>query len=286
MTRIGPAGWSYQDWQGVVYPATPGLDHLRYLSGLFTTIEINNTFYHTVAPRIAESWVSRTQQNPDFRFTVKLWRNFTHQREKLNPGEVKKWKEGIRPLQEAEQLGTVLVQFPWSFKNSHESCQQLIKRIKAFSQFPLVVEFRHSSWYEEEVRNLLCRAGVGICNIDQPLIGKSIRPQSDVTSPISYFRCHGRNYRNWFREGAGRNARYNYLYNGQELNEQVDLIQDLQRKARDVYVIYNNHFRGQAAVNALQVRKQLEGRLQEIPEQLLRTYPELRGFETNAKDKH
>ena len=275
MTRIGPAGWSYQDWQGVVYPATPGLDQLRYLSGFFTTIEINNTFYRPVVPRVAEGWVNRTQQNPDFRFTVKLWQNFTHQREELNPGEVKKWNEGIRPLQEAERLGTVLVQFPWSFKNSHASRQQLIKRIEAFSQFPLVVEFRHASWHEEAVRNLLRRAGVGICNIDQPVIGKSIRPQSDVTSPIGYFRCHGRNYHNWFREGAGRNARYDYLYTGEELNEQADLIQDVQRKARDVYVIYNNHFRGQAVVNALQVRKQLEGRLQEIPEPLLRAYPDL-----------
>lgn len=274
MIRVGPAGWSYKDWEGVVYPKQPRVDPLRYLSQFFDTIEINNTFYRPALPKTAEDWLRRVEHNPHFRFTVKLWQNFTHTGDQIQQEEVRQWKEGALPLQETGKLGAVLVQFPWSFKNSDDSRQHLLCVLDHFPEFPLVVEFRHRSWSDPGVLDLLRQRRVGICNIDQPIIGKSVRPQSDVTSEPGYFRCHGRNYRNWFREDAGRDARYNYLYTEEELDEQADLVHTIQEKAQDVYAIYNNHYRGQAAVNALQLRKRLEGKLTRVPEPLVKAYPE------------
>jgi uncharacterized protein YecE (DUF72 family) len=80
--RIGPAGWSYKDWEGIVYPQKPGskFDPLGYLSGFFDTIEIDSTFYRTPSPATAASWVNRIERNPKFKFTAKLYRVFTHER--------------------------------------------------------------------------------------------------------------------------------------------------------------------------------------------------------------
>ena len=272
MIRIGTAGWSYKDWNGIVYPEKSKVDSLRYLSEFFDTLEVNNTFYRPPTAKTAESWLSRTEHNQRFRFTVKLWRNFTHQEATFVPAEVEDWKEGVRPLKEAGRLGAVLVQYPWSFKNSIDSRRRLAGLLDTFSEFPLVVEFRHRSWNEPAVLDLLRQQEVGICNIDQPIIGNSIRPQSHVTCPVGYLRCHGHNYQDWFREGAGRDARYNYLYNEEELDQQQDLIRAIEEKASEVYAIYNNHYRGQAAVNALQLRHRIEGNLTRIPEPLAQSY--------------
>lgn len=97
-----------------------------------------------------------------------------------------------------------------------------------------------------------------------------------MTNPdFSYVRLHGRNYRDWFREGAGRDARYNYLYAKDELEEWIRRIKDLGRDSDRVYVITNNHYRGQALANALQIKNMVSGEKLEIPAGLLKQYPVL-----------
>ncbi|MDA2934049.1 DUF72 domain-containing protein [Acidobacteria bacterium AH-259-D05] len=274
MIRIGPAGWSYRDWEGIVYPRQTRFDQLRYLSQFFTTIEVNSTFYGAPRAKTTESWIQHTDHSADFRFTLKLGQNFTHQRERLDSGEVRQWKEGAAPLVVAGKLGAVLVQFPWSFKNNQESRRYLVELVGRFSELPLVVEFRHGSWGQPAVLEFLSDLRVAICSIDQPLIGNSLPAHCHVTSPIGYFRCHGRNYRDWFREDAGRDNRYNYLYSEEELDQQSDLVRGIREQAEEVYVIYNNHYRGQAVLNALQLRQRIEGSITGIPEPLLNTYPQ------------
>ncbi len=274
MIRIGPAGWSYKDWEGVVYPKGRKTDQLTYLTQFFTTIEINNSFYRPIAPKVAEGWVRRAGTNPDFRFTAKLLQDFTHSRDKLTKAAVQEWTDGVRPILEAGRLGVALIQFPWSFKNEQDERDYLVRLVEAFSSLPLVVEFRHASWDQDAVRDFLRGMKVGICNIDQPIFGRSIRPRSYATSTIGYFRCHGRNYKDWFREEAGRDARYNYLYSEEEVEEQSGLVIDLEQQTEDVYAVYNNHFRGQAVVNALQLKKKLHGTV-EIPEVLAAAYPDV-----------
>src|SRR5271157_4917087 len=81
MLRIGPAGWDYQDWRGVVYPpGLQGVDRLAFLASWFKTVEINVTFYRPLMPHQTSRWSEAVAAYPDFRFTAKLLNVFTHER--------------------------------------------------------------------------------------------------------------------------------------------------------------------------------------------------------------
>ncbi|HUE83292.1 MAG TPA: DUF72 domain-containing protein [Pyrinomonadaceae bacterium] len=275
--RIGPAGWSYKDWNGIVYPETPGkkFDPLAYLANYFDTIEINSSFYRPPTANTTRSWARRVESNPEFVFTAKLHRVFTHERGKATGEDERLFREGIQPLANAGKLGTLLIQFPWSFKNNDDERLYLFKLIDKFKDYPLVLEVRHSSWNTPPIHERLVEAGVGICNIDQPLFSKSIHPAAISTSPVGYIRLHGRNYQNWFREKAPRDERYNYLYSLDELEPWIARIKDVAEETKETYVITNNHFRGKAVVNGLELKSILEGQPVAAPALLLTEYPRL-----------
>jgi uncharacterized protein YecE (DUF72 family) len=118
---------------------------------------------------------------------------------------------------------------------------------------------------------------VSFCNIDQPVIGKSIKPTALCTNPeLSYVRLHGRNYKNWFNEKTGRDERYNYLYSNDELEDWIERIKELGKKSKKVVVITNNHYRGQALANALQIKNMVTDQKLDIPLDLLKQYPTLK----------
>lgn len=275
--RIGPAGWSYKDWEGIVYPQKPGakFDPLEYLSRFFDTIEINSSFYRPFTPATAKSWAQRVAAAKEFLFTAKLHRVFTHERGKATEADEKAVREGFDELANAGRLGAVLLQFPWSFKNTDEDRVYLAKLLDYFKDYPLVLEIRHSSWNNAQIYEWLEETGVGLCNIDQPLFAKSIKPAAHATSQIGYVRLHGRNYQDWFREKAPRDDRYNYLYSLDELEPWITRIKEIAKKTRESYVITNNHFRGQAVVNALEVKSTLTEELVPAPEPLFQKYPRL-----------
>lgn len=286
--RIGPAGWSYKDWEGMVYPQKPGkaFDPLEYLSRFFNTIEINSSFYRPPLPSTTKSWANRVAGNKEFAFTAKLYRVFTHERGKATKQDEKDFRKGIDVLAKAGKLGGLLLQFPWSFKNTADERIYLAKLIERFSSYPLVLEVRHTSWNNEEVYEWLEERGVGVCNIDQPVFKKSIRPAALTTSPVGYVRLHGRNYQNWFREKAPRDERYNYLYSLDELDPWLVRIKQVAKNTRETYVITNNHFRGQAVVNAVEIKAALEEKPVPAPEPLFKHYPRLADSATpeDAKD--
>ena len=93
MIRIGPAGWSYKDWEGIVYPPHKPRDfhEAAYLANFFDTIEINTSFYQPLRPPVARAWVRRVQCNPKFKFTAKLWQRFTHDRSASQEDERKQF---------------------------------------------------------------------------------------------------------------------------------------------------------------------------------------------------
>lgn len=275
--RIGPAGWSYTDWKGVVYPASARstFDPLAYLAKFFDTIEINSSFYRPPTPATTRSWAKRVAENPDFMFTAKLHRLFTHERGKATKADGKVFREGMGPLADAGKLGALLLQFPWSFKNSADERAYLAKLIAQFKDYPLVIEVRHASWNTPAIYEELEELEVGICNIDQPLFSRSIKPSALSTSAVGYVRLHGRNYQNWFREKAPRDERYNYLYSLEELEPWIARIKEVARQTKDAYVITNNHFLGKAVVNALEIKSTLQERRVPAPLPLLQKYPEL-----------
>jgi len=277
MIRVGPAGWSYEDWAGIVYPLKKGskFDPLAYLAEFFDVVELNNTFYRPPTPQMGRSWARRVQSNPNFRFTAKLYRNFTHEREALAEGDEALFKSGLAPLLENQRLGALLLQFPYSFHNTEENLAYLKALAEKFREYPLVLEVRHASWDRSSAFKLLRENGIGFCNIDQPQVSYSMGATKKVTSPVGYLRLHGRNVKEWFREGAGRDARYDYLYNEFEIFELAERIRQISKEAEEVYVITNNHYHGKAVCNALELKAKLGEKNPKVPQVLLEHYPQL-----------
>jgi uncharacterized protein YecE (DUF72 family) len=278
--RVGPAGWNYKDWEGVVYPAGAGraFDPLAFLADYFDTIEINSSFYAPPRPSDAASWARRVANNPRFRFTAKAWQRLTHERSEATEESLKADADSVRrsmtPLADAGLLGALLIQFPWSFRYTPGNLEHLDRVFGILAGFRLVLEVRHGSWDRPELYAFLKEHAVAFCNVDQPVIGNSLRPSSHVTSPVGYFRLHGRNYQNWFREDAGRDARYDYLYPKSEIREVARLIKAVTQTAEETYAITNNHFRGQALVNALDILEELDGVPPAAPPLLSAAYPQ------------
>ncbi len=278
MIRIGPAGWSYEDWEGIVYPPPKKgtkFDPLVYLSEFFDTIELNNTFYRPPSAAMSKSWARRVQANSQFKFTAKLYRNFTHARESLTESDEKAFKGGLSPLVEAGRLGALLLQFPYSFHNTDPNQAYVKELADRFREYSLVLEIRHASWDRASAYRFLREIQVGFCNLDQPQVSYSIGPTKTVTSKVGYLRLHGRNVKEWFREDAGRDARYDYLYNEFELFEISERIRQLSQETEETYVITNNHYHGKAVCNALELKAKLGEKNLKVPEVLLEHYPQL-----------
>ena len=273
---IGPAGRDYPDWQGVVYPpGLKGADRLTFLAALFTAVEINVTFYRPIPADYARRWLAAVADSPDFRFTAKVWQVFTHERRLPSP-DLAQFQTGLAPLLTAGKLGVLLAQFPYSFHNTEENRAYLLKLKAAFPDFPLAVEVRHRSWQHRAVREFLELAGLSFCNIDQPMVSYPMGATRWVTGPRGYLRCHGRRRDAWFEFGDDPGARYDYLYSPAELEDLAARARELTVKARETYVIFNNHPAGQAVANALELISLLHpGHEVSPPPGLITAFPRL-----------
>jgi uncharacterized protein YecE (DUF72 family) len=273
--RVGPAGWSYRDWAGIVYPnpRPRGFHEAEFLARYFDTIEINTSFYQPMRAESARSWVSHVSRNPRFQFAAKLWRRFTHDRDAGRDDE-RAVKQGLQPLADSGRLGALLLQFPWSFKWTRENREYLGGVVMQFMEYPLVLEVRHSTWNCPEAFELLGELSVGFCNIDQPIIGRSLGPTAQSTAVVGYVRLHGRNYSQWFAHSKPY-ERYDYLYRMDELEPWVERVRRVAEHAESTFVITNNHFEGKGVANAFEIEALLTGDLQPVPETLQARYPEL-----------
>jgi uncharacterized protein YecE (DUF72 family) len=285
---VGTAGWSYKDWDGIVYPTQikKSLHPVEYLAHYLDVIEINTSFYGHIKPEWGKLWCRKSRAvNPDFLFTAKLNKAFTHsplavlestssETIRATAEDEQLAKDGLDSIASEDMLGAVLVQFPISFKNTNANRDYLESVIEKFKQYPLVVEVRHNSWTNEGTLRYFAEKRVAFCNIDQPRLGKAVAPSDHVTAASAYVRLHGRNYDQWF-DSDSRNDRYNYLYTDPELQGWKTRIDTIAAKAKKTFVIANNHFEGKAAVNALQLKHMLTGRTVHVPETLLKKYWEL-----------
>lgn len=275
---VGPAGWSYPDWDGIAYPAHHGrdFDPAAYLANYFDVIEINTSFYQPLRPSVAARWVERLAAHARFQFTAKLWRKFTHETGATAADE-QAVRDGFAPLVAAGKLAALLLQFPFSFHRTPENVKLLETLLDRFQEYPCVVEIRHSSWNDPKFHAMLHERHAGFCNIDQPIIGRSIQPSDHATAPIGYIRLHGRRYDTWFSDDPASppEERYNYLYSQAELAPWADRIRKLARHTRTTFVITNNHFEAKALVNGLELINLLTGAKVAVPEALRHRYPEL-----------
>src|SRR5713101_7988304 len=287
--RVGPAGWSYPDWAGYVYPSrrAKGFHEATYLAEFFDTIEINTSFYQPLRPEHAAQWIDRVAANPRFVFTAKLWQRFTHDVRSTTSGSAAADERAVRAgfdvLRAAHKLGAVLLQFPFSFHRTVETTAYLSAILKRFADYPLAVEVRHATWNDPEVFALLREHHAAFCNIDQPVIGRSLEPSEEATSPIGYVRLHGRRYDTWFSDDpeAPQHERYNYLYSAAELAPWAGRIKSVAEQTRNTFVITNNHYLAKAVVNALELISMLKSSKVQVPDPLRLRYPELEAIASN-----
>jgi len=252
---IGTSGYSYDDWVGPVYPSgTDKRDFLAHYAAKFPIVELNFTYYAQPTPRTLEHMIGAT---PDgFLFSVKAHRTMTHEIGDAWEKDVAAFREGIRPLADAGRLSAVLLQFPYSFAYTPESRNRLAALCGMLEGLPLAVEFRKSDWLRDSVYDGLRERGAALVSVDEPDLPKLLRPSTVVTGDFAYIRFHGRNATNWW---TGDNVtRYDYRYSRAELEEWVDRIRTVLERARMAMLFFNNHRRGMAAQNAVEMRGLLE----------------------------
>jgi uncharacterized protein YecE (DUF72 family) len=270
---IGIAGWSYPDWEGIVY-TDPKADQLAYVSRFVDCIEINSTFYRPPFERNTKSWLARTSQRPEFFFTAKLHQSITHEG-KIDPAVVRQFHTGFRPFLDAGKLKHLLAQFRYDFVDDPARRQHLTWIVEQFGRtFSLVVEVRHKSWENPEALDFLKDLGLAVANLDYPTSKQSFNLQHCTVGKAGYFRLHGRNAEKWFSKSS-RDEVYNYLYNEKELATIKARLDSLGQAFESLTVIANNHYRGAELANAIELKALVSGQKQPVPEGLVKTYPNL-----------
>lgn len=284
MIRVGPAGWSYADWEGVVYPREKPRDFhaLPHLARMFDLVELNVSFYRTPRRRDVERWLELTAPFERFRFTAKLHQAFTHGSYAANEEpELRRvfaeQRDALGPLADADRLTALLAQFPASFHASPAGHRRLAWLAERVQSVPLVLELRHRSWFEPRELDALRPLGVSLAWIDLPAARDHPPPEFEPLGPLGYLRLHGRNSAAWFDPTQGRDARYDYLYDPNELRSLTQRIQRLAAGVDEVAVVTNNHFGGQAVANGLELLGLLgpDSAPKPVPSSLLEAFPRL-----------
>jgi uncharacterized protein YecE (DUF72 family) len=187
-------------------------------------------------------------------------------------GEVfRRFREALEPLRATGKLGGTLFQFPPYVVYKPVSLDYLAWTREQMDEDELLVEFRHRSWYEEDVRSevlsFLEEHGMSLVVVDAPKVeAKNVPPTLlALTSPTLYVRFHGRNAETWNVRGRSAAERFDYLYSEDELREWVEPLKELAGEAENAYVLFNNNnrspadggFVAQAATNAQMLKRLL-----------------------------
>lgn len=237
--RIGCSGWNYRHWRERFYPkGLPTRLWLEHYAHTFDTVEVNNTFYRLPSRSAVEGWVEQTPRN--FAFAVKASRYLTHIKRLTDMRQgVERYYERIEPLVQSPKMGPVLWQLPANFQRDDErlrgALEQLPKGRHCF-------EFRHESWFDDDVYRLLRRHRAALVIGDSPE-----RPfqSHELTARWTFIRLH------YGHRGRGGN------YSRRELEEWAARIRKW-REEVEVYVYFNNDWEAYAIANAMQLKRLLE----------------------------
>jgi len=181
MFYVGTSGYSYKEWKGSFYPETlPPKDMLSFYAERFKAVELNNTFYRLPQPNMVETW--KAQVPDDFRFTMKASQGITHfRRLKDATGATRLMLEKAAAFE--DRLGAVLFRLPEDFKKDLGRLETFLKGLPA--ETPAVFEFRHESWFDDEVPALLRSHKRVLCVSDRDEMPLS---HIDKTSDWGYVR--------------------------------------------------------------------------------------------------
>jgi uncharacterized protein YecE (DUF72 family) len=232
--RVGCSGWSYRDWRETIYAGVPSAGWLRRYAEVFDTVEVNATFYRLPKREAVRAWVEQTPSG--FLFAVKASRCLTHMRRlrDMDRGLDRFWAP-LEPLREARRLGAVLWQLPESFQRDDEA---LASALGALPPATHCFEFRHPSWFARPVRELLAEHGASLAIGHDP---RRPLPDARPLGPVAYLRLH------YGARGRGGN------YSSAELRRWRRRVAAW-RARRDVFVYFNNDWKGFAPANALELR--------------------------------
>jgi uncharacterized protein YecE (DUF72 family) len=288
---VGTASWTDPTMtaSGVFYPvgADSAEERLQYYASTFPVVEVDATYYALPAERTSQLWVDRTP--PDFTFDIKAHALMTGQgtetkrlpkviRENLPEEQQAKsriyakdlpdelhdavwqmFRDGLAPLAERGQLGSILLQYPkWVFP-SNENRAQIEDAAERLDGWKVAVEFRNGSWLNEKnaerTTRFLAERNIPFVMVDEPQGFKSsVPPEVVVTSSdLALVRFHGRNADTWEKKGITPAERFRYLYSRDELAEWVPRIREVASQAKEVHALFNNCYANYGTTNAREI---------------------------------
>jgi uncharacterized protein YecE (DUF72 family) len=236
---IGTSGWHYDHWRKVFYPeGLPKSKWLEFYSGLFSSVELNASFYRLPSENAFANW--KDSSPPGFVFSVKVSRFITHIKRLKNIAEpISNFMARVQLLD--GKLGPLLYQLPQDLKRDDQALEDFVKVLPTNARH--VFEFRHNSWFNDAIFDLLRHHNIGLCIYDMPDFSTPVM----ATSDFAYLRFHG-------------NRRlYSSSYSDEELEVLAGKVRGLETDV--VYAYFNNDAEGFAVRNALTLKHLLEVRL-------------------------
>jgi uncharacterized protein YecE (DUF72 family) len=239
--HVGCSGWQYRDWRGRFYPdRLPTSRWLAHYASRFDTVEVNSTFYRLARPEAVARWVAQTP--PSFTFAAKGSRYITHMKRFRDlEAALERFYAGIAPLAASPKLGPLVWQLPERF---HRDDARLAAALTTLAAWPgrHAFEFRHPSWFADDVLALLRAHGAALVIGDHPA-----RPfqRLELTAPFTLVRFHF----------GARGRRGNY--SERELRAWAERLAGLAERAA-VFAYFNNDWEGFAPRNAARLIRLLQ----------------------------
>ncbi len=239
---IGTSGWSYQHWEGVLYPhQLPPRSRLDYYIQQYQTVEVNSTYYRWPQDAAFTNWQHRLP--PGFLMTVKAPRGLTHSQRLYSPENwLARIGKGLECLGDRQSI--LLVQLPPQFGCDLPRLTYFLKQLPSWIR--VAIEFRHPSWHIEEVFSLLERFGVAYCVMSGANLPCILR----ATAPFVYVRLHG----------PDPHALYGGSYSDEDLSWWASRLGEWESQGHSAFVYFNNDGDGNAVRNASKLKTFVENR--------------------------
>lgn len=241
--KLGCSGWDYRDWEDSFYSGKDKSKISAY-SEVFKTTETNSTFYSYPSEELVYVWTKHTP--PDFKFSVKLNRLITHEKQlnldKNVKNDVERFCALLKPLQDAGKLSCILIQLPPAMEFEAKMLEEFLGILP--EGFRYALEFRNKTWVNRgvEARKILRQFNVASVIVDEPLLPV----ECELTADFAYIRWHGRGKKIW----------YNYRYSGEELSAWEKRIEKISKEV-EVFGYFNNHYHGYAPENCIEILEML-----------------------------
>lgn len=257
---LGTGGYSDTDLLGTLYPeGTKKSDFLAEYSKHYGAVEINSTFYAPIGQKAFAGMLRKSDAK--VRFAVKLHQDFTHARTG-SPEHALAFIEAIKPIIEADCLAPLLLQFPHGFNRNQPNRLYLAKLVDWFSDYPLAIEFRHTSWHIPQVIDSFRQQGLIWCSVDYPKVSglppsRLIFSQDNQNSGLrtGYLRLHGNNL-NWW-EAMSSTERHDYRYSVEEMQGWAQAIANQRQHFDVLYVFFQNSVKAHSYYNIKMLREAL-----------------------------